>query len=237
MSTARRIPWSRVLEGVVIVGSILLAFAIQAWWDDQNEQDAVETALGDVVIEIEDEWVELEDAIETNLSRVSLFEEFLSLTPAELRALSEDSLDIISASFLPPRTIDGGGSALSSLLAGGSLSLIPDPEVRAAVVEWGRLPYQIDEDYTITTSVALRLQELAAARGLFFANSSYLRSEAYPGALSMSAAMSALRDDEEFVGVLAQLAREYVFFVDELRHLENRVEFLLDAILGDDFRR
>ena len=219
------------MEGVVIVGSILLAFAIQAWWDDQNEQDAVETALSNVVIEIEDEWVELEDAIETNLSRVSLFEEFLSLTPAELRALSEDSLDIISASFLPPRTIDGGGSALSSLLAGGSLSLIPDPEVRAAVVEWGRLPDQIDEDYTSTTSVALRLQELAAARGLFFANSSYLRGEAYPGALSMSAAMSALRDDEEFVGVLAQLAGEYVSFVDELRHLETSIGLILERLM------
>ena len=232
MSTARRIPWSRVLvEGVVIVGSILLAFAIQAWWDDQNEQDAVETGLSVVVLEVEEELVELEDAIVTNLSRVSLFEEFLSLTPAELRALSEDSLDIISASFLPPRTIDGGGSALSSLLAGGSLSLIPDPKVRYALVEWGRVSDEIDEDYTISASVALRLQELAAARGLFFANSSYLRGEAYPGALSMSAAMSALRDDEEFVGVLAQLAREYVFFVDELRHLLPRFEHIL-AVTG-----
>ena len=231
MSTARRIPWSRVLEGVVIVGSILLAFAIQAWWDDQNEQDAVETGLSVVVLEVEEELVELEDAIETNLSRVSLFEEFLSLTSAELRALSEDSLDIISASFLPPRTIDGGGSALSSLLAGGSLSLIPDPKVRYALVEWGRVSDEIDEDRTITASVALRLQELAAARGLFFANSSYLRGEAYPGALSMSAAMSALRDDEEFVGVLAQLAREYVFFVDELRHLLPRFDHIL-AVTG-----
>ncbi len=218
----------------MIVGSILLAFVIQAWWDDQNEQDAVETALSNVVIEVEDQWVELADAIETNLSRVSLFEEFLSLTPAELRALSEDSLDIISASFLPPRTFDGGGSALSSLLAGGSLSLIPDPEVRAALVQWGRLPDEIDQDYTNTTSVALRLQELAAARGLFFANSSYLRGEAYPGALSMSAAMSALRDDEEFVGVLAQLAGEYVSFVDELRHLETSIDLILERLLSSE---
>lgn len=201
----------------MIVGSILLAFWIQAWWDEQNERKAVATALNSVVLEVENGRAELTEAIEANLSRVALFEEFLSLTPSEVRELSDDSLDIISASFLPPRTFDGGGSALSGLLAAGGLSLIPDPEVRAALVEWGRLPDEIDEDYTITTSVALTLQELAAARGLFFATSSYLRSEAYPGALSMSAAMSALRADEEFVGVLAQLAGEYVFFVDELR--------------------
>ncbi len=53
----------------------------------------------------------------------------------------------------------------------------------------------------------------------------------------MSAAMSALRDDEEFVGVLAQLAREYVFFVDELRHLLPRFEHIFRTLsrqtLGD----
>ena len=33
------IPWSRYLvEGGVIVGSILLAFAIDAWWEDRSEQ-------------------------------------------------------------------------------------------------------------------------------------------------------------------------------------------------------
>ena len=35
-----QIPWLRVfVEGVVIVGSILLAFGIQAWWDDRQERE------------------------------------------------------------------------------------------------------------------------------------------------------------------------------------------------------
>ncbi len=34
-----QIPWLRVfVEGVVIVGSILLAFGIQAWWDERQER-------------------------------------------------------------------------------------------------------------------------------------------------------------------------------------------------------
>ena len=34
-----QIPWLRVLvEGVVIVGSILLAFGLQAWWDGFQER-------------------------------------------------------------------------------------------------------------------------------------------------------------------------------------------------------
>ena len=35
----KQIPWARILlEGVVIVGSILLAFGIDAWWEDHSER-------------------------------------------------------------------------------------------------------------------------------------------------------------------------------------------------------
>ena len=44
-SSNRTIPWLRVLvEGVVIVVSILLAFGVQAWWEGQQERrDEVES--------------------------------------------------------------------------------------------------------------------------------------------------------------------------------------------------
>ena len=40
MTASRQpIPWTRVLvEGVVIVGSILMAFGIEAWWDGAQER-------------------------------------------------------------------------------------------------------------------------------------------------------------------------------------------------------
>ena len=35
-----QVPWLRVfVEGVVIVGSILLAFGLQAWWDELGRRD------------------------------------------------------------------------------------------------------------------------------------------------------------------------------------------------------
>lgn len=41
------IPWSRIfVESVAIVGSILLAFAIDAWWDDQQERKQEQVYLG-----------------------------------------------------------------------------------------------------------------------------------------------------------------------------------------------
>ena len=41
-----QIPWLRVfVEGVVIVGSILMAFGIDAWWDGVQEREEEERIL------------------------------------------------------------------------------------------------------------------------------------------------------------------------------------------------
>ena len=46
-----QIPWLRVfVEGVVIVGSILLAFGIDAWWEDRGDRVAEREALEQLVI-------------------------------------------------------------------------------------------------------------------------------------------------------------------------------------------
>ena len=48
-----QIPWLRVfVEGVVIVGSILLAFGLQAWWEGRQEQGEVGRDLMSVAQEL-----------------------------------------------------------------------------------------------------------------------------------------------------------------------------------------
>ena len=49
-----QIPWLRVfVEGVVIVGSILLAFGIDAWWEGRQEREREATYLSALVAEVE----------------------------------------------------------------------------------------------------------------------------------------------------------------------------------------
>lgn len=216
MPTAK-IAWLRFLvEGVVIVVSILLAFLIDAWWDQRNERLTLATALENVAAEVAAGREEISMAIDENLSRVAVYERFLSLAPAGLRALPTDSQTLIGSSFLPPRTFDAGGSALASLLAGGNLEAIPDPELRKALVAWGRFPDEIDEDYRITTSVALTLRERAASYGLFLALENSSRDELIPGAPTLPMVIQALRGDLQTAGLVAQLTDEYEYFASEL---------------------
>ena len=53
MTTTRSIPWLRVLiEGVVIVGSILLAFGIDTWWEGRQERSQVRAELEALAAEV-----------------------------------------------------------------------------------------------------------------------------------------------------------------------------------------
>lgn len=53
MSKLHEIPWPRILaEGVAIVVSILLAFWIQAWWDDRQQQRHEQVILASLLTEL-----------------------------------------------------------------------------------------------------------------------------------------------------------------------------------------
>ena len=59
-----QIPWLRVfVEGVVIVGSILLAFGIQAWWDGVQQEQQEEAYLTAVSGELRTVKARMEDWI------------------------------------------------------------------------------------------------------------------------------------------------------------------------------
>ncbi len=61
-----QIPWLRVfVEGVVIVGSILLAFGIQAWWDGRQERASEVAVLAQLASALEGDLVVLAATYDT----------------------------------------------------------------------------------------------------------------------------------------------------------------------------
>jgi hypothetical protein len=69
-SASRRIPWPRIFaEGVVIIASILLALAADAWWDERSDQRELEAALVNVSAEISTGRQELLGAVDDNQTR------------------------------------------------------------------------------------------------------------------------------------------------------------------------
>ena len=80
----RQIPWLRVfVEGVVIVGSILLAFGIDAWWSQRGERQAEVEALHG----LRDDFVESQGRLASAMS------EHLDVRDASVRLLAMTAPD------------------------------------------------------------------------------------------------------------------------------------------------
>ena len=82
MQTIREIPWSRIgAESVAIVASILLAFAINAWWEDKLERDLETQQLSRLRAELEvnvaglDGFGGIERSLETGIGIVEQIED------------------------------------------------------------------------------------------------------------------------------------------------------------------
>lgn len=121
-----------LVEGVVIVASILLAFAIDAWWDDRREAAERDRILGQLRKELALYQEIVPQAIESSERAAGASELLLrvihgseSATPAELHTAIGDV----------GRAFEFGAAApVFELLAGaGGFSLVTDPELRQAI--------------------------------------------------------------------------------------------------------
>ena len=133
MASSQPIPWKRLTaEAAAIVISILLAFWIDAWWDERK--DSLEER--EILVGLEVEFVDLRDRLDLwaqfNRTGVQFIEQFLSdsVTEMDLRSIE---LAFTYASLV--NVLDQGG-ALDALLASGRLERIGDRNIRARLVKW-----------------------------------------------------------------------------------------------------
>jgi len=141
------IPWKRIsVEAAAIVASILLAFAIDAWWDERNER--VEEA--EVLLGLKSEFSRYRDEMSES---VDIFANNRALT-AELiiatRRGSWDSetLDIDAAinTITDPKSHDFGGGVLDALINSGRLEIISDYDLRVRLANWSQVFGEVRDD-------------------------------------------------------------------------------------------
>ncbi len=133
MSNSKSIPWKRLTaEAAAIVISILLAFWIDAWWDERK--DKLEEQ--EILIGLEVEFVDLRDRLDQwaqfNRTGAQFVEQFLSDSVTEMNLRSIESA-FTYASLV--NVLDQGG-ALDALLASGRLERISDRNIRLRLVKW-----------------------------------------------------------------------------------------------------
>ena len=162
-----KIPWLRILvEGVVIVGSILLAFGVQAWWDEWQDHAFEQEALARLKVEFAENLNRLpsRDGLGRGANRTSALHDLLQSLPAETESASVP--DTLLAGILGTGTFDRVTPVLDGLLRSGRWELIRDPGVREAVAGWERWLAQLVERQQFRREhVDRRLRPVLATHG------------------------------------------------------------------------
>ncbi len=229
MATTQKIQWKSLFaEAIAIVTSILLAFAIDAWWEEHSDRIRLAGAIQNTAAEVRDAREEIENAVKRNTFRIDGIRRFLSLKPDELLALPEDSLLSFSGVFYTPSPFDSSGYALQGLLAGGNLEIIADDELRSALIAWAQFPKEIERDYAESLQLSMALFDKIAKHGLYTAFRSKTGGLEIPGAVQLRDVLVSLRRDDVAIEVLAQFL---FYFEDFNRQLAEGIEYA-DRVLG-----
>lgn len=139
--TNANIPWSRLaIEGVVIIGSILIAFAIDAWWEERLERQDERRYLTSLHQEFLQSLVSAKNAEQQRISVLAGNESLIKRFQEGAEQTTDESLyfdlSLLSmpVGFNPPRSV------LDDLVSSGGTQLIRSDELRIALAQYSIAP-------------------------------------------------------------------------------------------------
>ena len=121
---------SLLLEGGVIVVSILLAFALDALWDETKRGREAQIALTSLKDEFEANLAACEEVEQHYHAMAKQFAEVLTMSDERVRALGDAEATVAYNSFCAPRTFDAMLGTTNSVISTGTFSILQDAELR-----------------------------------------------------------------------------------------------------------
>lgn len=166
MSERNSPKWADISEIIAIVASILLAFAIDAWWDEWQEAREAQEILVDLREEFQavgadlvvrrSEW----QAAEESMARLLRSAASGDVPPPAV-------MDTLLHHLTWTSTFDPGSGALEAVLSSGRLEWIEDLELRTALAGWPGVVQEIrDNEEMGRQFVSIVLQPYLARQGV-----------------------------------------------------------------------
>ena len=219
-------------EGVVIVVSILLAFGIEAWWDERQDRAEEHNILLALQEEFSTNRAALVETIEMQEASERRYRALRDLTTAEIRALPVDSVGALLGSLTAPRTFDAVRGTVDALVGAGALGLLQSNELQRSLTSFLGVLGDADEDAQYMAEFAVRGWEAAIALGgpwnVPVEVSRADRPDFLPTATPDD--LAALQADEAIMGLAAQTRLSAWVYVGELKLLLGHVERILELV-------
>ena len=227
MNHPQAIPWNRLAaEGFVVVVSILLAFAIDAWWDRYQEDRREDRQLAAMRVEFLASSVALDEVIDSIQEHADGVDELMSMLKSDKRETVEVPGRLLGYA-IGWRTSDVSTSTLDTLIASGDLNQLENEELRRDLAGFPAFLLNLTEDELMAMEFAESIMAPFMARqGL--AEVAYSNR---PGLNWPDAPESAtVNPSAEFIGLLMARRVHFYFSLDKLPEIKTYLEDLVAQI-------
>jgi hypothetical protein len=143
MEKHRELSWPHIFaEGVAIVVSILLAFSIEAWWQDRGEGQREREILFALLDDFEISKANINEGRDFHLAIQRSNTKLLRAVTSSEISLTDEEIErlVVEISWWDGRSHFSTG-ALNSLVFGGDIAVIENSTLRRLVADW---PSQIE---------------------------------------------------------------------------------------------
>ena len=208
----------------MIVGSILLALGLDAWWAGRQDRAFEQEALARLEVEFRENLGRVETSDRPIARLLALHEMMQALSSAVDSAAIPDSL---LAGLIGSGTFDRVTPVLDGLVQSGRWELIRSSEVREAVAWWERGHAQVEEREEFAREfVETRLRPALAVRG----DISPLMADYRPGRSTELTGSTVLMIDAELKALVAEKYNRDRQNLDWRRIVHGALENVLEAI-------
>ncbi|MBK7901550.1 MAG: hypothetical protein IPJ97_00340 [Proteobacteria bacterium] len=166
MAETRKIAWKRLaIEATAIVVSILLAFAIDAWWEERRERQAEVVLLE----RLRTDFIEIHAALAVveeehrAANKACLF--LMSVAVGDTLPAAPEVDRMVALVFLASRTFNAGSGAFAAFSGGDSSRLIRNQSLAYKLLAWPGLVEELqEEESNLQKGVAERWTPYLASR-------------------------------------------------------------------------
>jgi hypothetical protein len=147
MSNSQSIPWKRIsVEAAAIVASILLAFAIDAWWQDRQTRIEEQEVLAGLRAEFLANRELLSRHLADNLKGLQSLEDIVLLIENGQSGDAKSTVFAVLFEMGSPLTTDLGNGTLNALLNSGRVEILASRKLRTMLTAWDGVIGEVWDD-------------------------------------------------------------------------------------------
>lgn len=231
MTGTQKIPWKRLaVEATAIIVSILLAFAIDAWWEERGERQAELMLFERLRADFIDTQTMLETTDKEHRKARDACITLLDFTVGEPLPATTEVDTMIAFVFLVSRTFNPGSGAVASFLSSESAQLVRNQPLAGLLLTWSGLVEELqEEEANLQKGVSERWTPYLASRvnlGPYIASFGDLM-PGLPSQVSTPTPRKPLTVDEDFVNHVLDRFKWQQIALRDIEPLHAAVEEIL----------